>query len=49
MSIDRFCTSPKYFPKLPNQHLSLYFGNLAPLNPNSKREDFIQGYLFLEK
>jgi hypothetical protein len=43
-----FCaeTSPKYFPKHPNKHPCLYFGNLAPLSPKSKLEDLMQGYFF---
>ena len=46
MSVDRFSEeiSPKYFPKHPNRHSSLYFDNLAPLSQKSKLEDFMQGY-----
>jgi hypothetical protein len=46
--IDRFCeeTSPNYFPKHPNRHPSLYFGNLTLLSPKSKLEDFMQDYIF---
>ena len=48
MSADKFCeeTSPKYFSKHQNRHPSFYFGNLAPLNQNSKLEDFMQDYFF---
>jgi hypothetical protein len=49
MSSDRFCeeTSSIYFLKHPNWHPSFNLGNLTPLNPNSKLEDFIQDYFLL--